>query len=121
MSYVSLWLSICAAVYARMEITPHFVIDVSALPCHKSSKLVQGIGHRTVEPSMRIIEAYGFTTTHLLHLRGFIVLKPFCSCFQARWEAEAEPARMSKAGIIDPVHTDDSDSLLFGAQNVTRE
>jgi XPG I-region len=39
---------------------------------------------------------------------------------QAHGEAEAELARMSQAGVIDMVLTEDSDSMIFGTTRVAR-
>lgn len=54
--------------------------------------------------------------------------KAMVSFIEAFWfehhtaaEAEAELALMSSVGVIDAMITDDSDTLLFGAQNVIRK
>jgi 5'-3' exonuclease len=40
---------------------------------------------------------------------------------KASGEAEVELARMSRAGSVDLVLSEDSDALLFGVQQVARE
>lgn len=49
-----------------------------------------------------------------------VVCQAECSVVQAKGEAEADLAFLSRVGKIGAVLTEDSDALLFGAERVLR-
>jgi 5'-3' exonuclease len=58
----------------------------------------------------------------MMYVFIYVVKPGWCltHCTQAPGEAEAELAELNSCGIIDAVLTEDSDTLVFGAQCVIR-
>ncbi|TIC74042.1 hypothetical protein E3Q00_02335 [Wallemia mellicola] len=86
-----------------LPILPLFVFDGPKRPKMKRGKQVRGAQPRGLKDFIKLIDAFGF------------------EYHNAPGEAEAELARLSKAGIIDVVLSDDVDSLLFGGVKILRK
>ncbi|KAH9842311.1 PIN domain-like protein [Rhodofomes roseus] len=86
----------------RLLVHATFVFDGQDRPPKKRGKKVIKTSHWMVAAMKQFIDAFGY------------------DWWMAPGEAEAELALMNSFGIFDGVLTDDSDTLLFGAQVVIR-
>jgi Holliday junction resolvase YEN1 len=98
---------------------PVFVFDGPERPVQKRNKTVRGTQHWLARDTQEMLECFGIPwvnvgrSSHYFHA-------VFLICLQARGEAEAELAWMSREGLIDAVLTDDSDIFVFGASTILR-
>lgn len=85
----------------------------------KRNKTVRGTQHWLARDTQEMLDCFGIPwvnvgrSSHYFHA-------VFLICLQARGEAEAELAWMSREGLIDAVLTDDSDIFVFGASTILR-
>jgi Holliday junction resolvase YEN1 len=89
----------------------------------KRNKTVRGTEHWLVSDTQEMLDCFGIPwvnvgrSSHYFHDYFHAI---FLICLQARGEAEAELAWMSREGLIDAVLTDDSDIFVFGASTILR-
>lgn len=80
-----------------------FVFDGPDRPAKKRGRIIGGRKHPLTGPLTEIIKACGMIA------------------WEARGEAEAELARMTREGLVDAVLSDDVDALVFGSKAVMRK
>lgn len=88
----------------RSPFLPVFVFDGPLRPKFKRNKQIRaGSENKLTEGMKQIIRAFGF------------------DFWMAPGEAEAELAWLNKAGYIDAILSDDSDTFVFGAKMMIRK
>jgi Holliday junction resolvase YEN1 len=110
---------------ALLPVKAHFVFDGKERPRLKRDKNVRGTDHWSVDPFKLILDIFGFSHSEVgpprISFYGSLTSFLLFWCQQALGEAEVELARMSQAGVIDLVFTEDSDAVVFGTVQVVAE
>jgi Holliday junction resolvase YEN1 len=101
---------------ALVLVKVHFVFDGKQHPRLKRDKNVRGTDHWSSDPFKSILDIFGFSHSEV-ELLGKI-FSHFCRSLTGfsvttGGEAEVELVRMSRAGVIDLVFTEDSDAIVF--------